>query len=147
MSLNLTKNLLENISTNLKPRNIKLTGKVSKYDGNLLECDGFPANIGAICEVETDTGVLEKAEIVGFKNGNNCLSLFQTGAQVKSGSKVYLLDEGYSIPVGENLLGRKLNFSAIKSIFRLNSKNFGIKLGPTLSIAIKVSLLYFLAAS
>ena len=96
MALNLTENFIENISTSLKPKNIKLAGKVSKYDGNLLECDGFPANIGALCEVETDTGALEKAEIVGFKNGSNCLSLFQTGAQVKLGSKVYLLDEGYS---------------------------------------------------
>ena len=83
MALNLTENFIENISTSLKPKNVKLAGKVSKYDGNLLECDGFPANIGALCEVETDTGALEKAEIVGFKNGSNCLSLFQTGAQVK----------------------------------------------------------------
>ena len=64
MALNLTENFIENISTSLKPKNIKLAGKVSKYDGNLLECDGFPANIGALCEVETDTGALEKAEIV-----------------------------------------------------------------------------------
>ena len=106
MSTNLTENLTENINTNLTPKNIKMTGRVSKYDGNLLECDGFPANIGALCEVETDSGSLEKAEVVGFKNGNNCLSLFHTGAQVKSGSKVYLLDKGYSIRVGENLLGR-----------------------------------------
>ena len=109
MALNLTENFIENISTSLKPKNIKLAGKVSKYDGNLLECDGFPANIGALCEVETDTGALEKAEIVGFKNGSNCLSLFQTGAQVKLGSRVYLLDEGYSIPVGQNLLGRVID--------------------------------------
>ncbi len=109
MMLNFTENLIENISISLKPKDTKLAGKVSKYDGNLLECDGFPANIGAICEVETDNGELEKAEIVGFKNGNNCLSLFQPGAQVKSGSKVFLLDDGYSISVGENLLGRVID--------------------------------------
>ena len=109
MNATVTKNLLENIETNLKPKTIKLTGRVTRYDGNLLECDGFPANIGAICEVETDQGTLEKAEIVGFNNGKNCLSLFQSGAQIKSGSKVSLLDDGYSIPVGLNLLGRVID--------------------------------------
>ena len=109
MALNLTENILNNLKTSLKPKGFRLVGRVSKYDGNLLECDGFPANIGALCEVETENGKLEKAEVVGFKNGNNCLSLFENGAQVKSGSKVYLLDEGYSITVGENLLGRVLD--------------------------------------
>ena len=47
----------------------------------------------------------------------------------------------------KNVRGKNLNFSAMRSTFRLNSNNFGIKLGPILSIAIKVSLLYFLAAS
>ena len=109
MNTTITQNLLENVETNLKPKAIRLTGKVSKYDGNLLECDGFPANIGAICEVETDLGTMEKAEIVGFNDGNNCLSLFQSGAQIKSGSRVSLLDDGYSIPVGINLLGRVID--------------------------------------
>ena len=71
MNTTITQNLIENVETNLKPKAIRLTGKVSKYDGNLLECDGFPANIGAICEVETDLGTMEKAEIVGFNNGNS----------------------------------------------------------------------------
>ena len=80
MSYTITKNLIENVETNLTPKGIRLTGRVSRYDGNLLECDGFPANIGAICEVETDQGIMEKAEIVGFNDGNNCLSLFQATA-------------------------------------------------------------------
>ena len=109
MSYTITKNLIENVETNLTPKGVRLTGRVSRYDGNLLECDGFPANIGAICEVETDQGIKEKAEIVGFNNGNNCLSLFQSGAKIKSGSRVSLLDDGYSIPVGVTLLGRVLD--------------------------------------
>ena len=39
MMLNFTENLIENISISLKPKDTKLAGKVSKYDGNLLECD------------------------------------------------------------------------------------------------------------
>ena len=70
MNVTVTQNLLENVETSLQPRVVRLTGRVSRYDGSLLECDGFPANIGAICEVETDHGTKEKAEIVGF---NNCL--------------------------------------------------------------------------
>ena len=33
---------------------IGLYGHVSRYDGQIIECDGFPANIGSICEVVTD---------------------------------------------------------------------------------------------
>ncbi len=109
MTTTITQNLIENVEVSLKPTNLILSGKVSRYDGNLLECDGFPANIGAICEVETDQGTKEKAEVVGFNNGNNCLSLFQPGAQIKSGLTVSLKDDGYSIPVGLNLLGRVID--------------------------------------
>ncbi len=51
------------------------------------------------------------------------------------------------IIISESLLGRKLIFFAKISILRLNSNSLGMKLGPILSMAKKVSLLYFLAAS
>ena len=55
--------------------NLTSSGRVNKYDGHFLECDGFPANLGSICSVETSDGVETLAEIIGFKKGNNILSM------------------------------------------------------------------------
>ena len=28
-----------------------LSGRVSRFDGHIIECDGFPATIGTLCEI------------------------------------------------------------------------------------------------
>ena len=85
---------------------IGLYGHVSRYDGQIIECDGFPANIGSICEVETDGEMPAMAEVIGFNNGNNLLSIYDYGARVLVGARVSLIDDGAQIPVGDGLLGR-----------------------------------------
>ena len=85
---------------------ITLYGHVSRYDGQIIECDGFPANIGAICEVETDDGMPAMAEVIGFNNGNNLLSIYDYGARILVGARVSLVDDGAQISVGDGLLGR-----------------------------------------
>ena len=89
----------------------KLTtsGRVNKYDGHFLECDGFPANLGSICSVETSDGTETLAEIIGFKKGNNILSMFESDTKIQSGAKVSVIDEGYDVKVGESLLGRVID--------------------------------------
>ena len=66
----------------------KLTtsGRVHKYDGHFLECDGFPANLGSICSINTSDGTETLAEIIGFK-GNNILSMFESDTKIQSGQK------------------------------------------------------------
>ena len=44
-----------------------LSGRVSRFDGSMIYCDGFPAGIGALCHVETDGGENAVAEIIGLK--------------------------------------------------------------------------------
>ncbi|WP_332923326.1 FliI/YscN family ATPase [Candidatus Puniceispirillum sp.] len=85
---------------------ISLFGHVSRYDGQIIECDGFPANIGAICEVATDGDAPAMAEVIGFNNGNNLLSIHDYGARILVGARVSLVDDGTQIAVGEGLLGR-----------------------------------------
>ena len=85
---------------------ITLYGHVSRYDGQIIECDGFPANIGAICEVQTDDGMPAMAEVIGFNNGNNLLSIYDYGARILVGARVSLVDDGAQISVGDGLLGR-----------------------------------------
>ena len=95
--------------------NIKLSGKLStsgrvnKYDGHFLECDGFPANLGSICSVDTSDGTKTLAEIIGFKKGNNILSMFESDTKIQAGAKVSVVDEGHDVGVGDSLLGRVID--------------------------------------
>ena len=34
-------------------RPTSVSGRVSRFDGHIIECDGFPATIGTLCEIDT----------------------------------------------------------------------------------------------
>ena len=110
MQTGLEQRLQEHLSTGLLGLGLehppRLYGTVHRYDGQMIECDGFPANIGSLCEVETDQGIPAIAEIIGFHHGNNLLSLHDFGARIRVGARVEMIDDGFSIAVGEGLLGR-----------------------------------------
>ena len=46
---------------------IRLSGRVSRFDGHIIECDGFPATIGTLCQVDTQKGETTNAEVIGFE--------------------------------------------------------------------------------
>ena len=46
---------------------VQLSGFVSRFDGHVIECDGFPAIIGTICQVVTQNGKTTNAEIIFSK--------------------------------------------------------------------------------
>ena len=77
---------------------VLLSGRVSRFDGSMIYCDGFPAGIGALCHVETDGKEHAVAEIIGFENGKNILSLHELGARIKVGSRVTLVCLLYTSP-------------------------------------------------
>lgn len=85
------------------------SGRVIRYDGLIVECSGFPASPGAICQVATDDGGMAKGEVVGFSEGRNLLFLDQPGARITAGSRVSLMSDGHSADVGEALLGRVID--------------------------------------
>ena len=87
-------------------RPVELSGRVTRHDGHLLACDGFPVSVGAVCAIETDTGAPALAEIIGFDGGQNLMSLYDTNARVRLGARVSLRDEGRDIQVGPEVLGR-----------------------------------------
>ena len=87
-------------------RPVELSGRVTRHDGHLLACDGFPVSVGAVCAIETDTGTSALAEIVGFDGGQNLMSLYDINARVRLGARVTLRDEGRDIQVGPEVLGR-----------------------------------------
>ena len=88
---------------------VRMSGRVTKSDGHLVQCHGFPANIGAVCTIETDDGEETLAEIIGFENSQNLLSLYETNARIRVGASVRLLDDGHDIRVGDALLGRVID--------------------------------------
>ena len=83
-----------------------LTGRVSRYDGLLLECDGFPVSVGSVCSVKTATGTVVLGEVIGYSDGLNKLVLYESGAAVQAGAQVSLVDEGVFVDVGDAYLGR-----------------------------------------
>lgn len=87
----------------------EMSGKVLRYDGLILECTGFPASPGAICEIETEDGSRVQGEIVGFRDGRNMLFLDTPGARIVSGARVRRLDGGHDALMGEALLGRVID--------------------------------------
>ena len=87
-------------------RPVELSGRVTRHDGHLLACDGFPVSVGAVCAIETDTGTPALAEIIGFDGGQNLMSLYDINARVRLGARVTLRDEGRDIQVGSEVLGR-----------------------------------------
>ena len=102
----LSKAIISDVDRTAKNRQLAMFGHVSRFDGQMIECGGFPANIGSLCHVETDEEQFAVAELIGFKNGNNLLSLHQYGARIRVGARVTLADDGAMIPVGDGLLGR-----------------------------------------
>jgi flagellum-specific ATP synthase len=102
----LAKMMVSRINRLAVERPMSVYGHVSRYDGQMIECNGFPANIGALCQVETDAGESAIAEVIGFHRGNNLLSLHDFGARIRVGARVTLFDDGAAIPVGDGLLGR-----------------------------------------
>ena len=98
--------LIADIDHAARARQLSMFGHVSRFDGQMIECGGFPANIGSLCHVETDDDEPAVAELIGFNNGNNLLSLHQFGARIRVGARVTLADDGVEVPVGDGLLGR-----------------------------------------
>ena len=81
-------------------------GQVCRFDGQFVECDGFPAPIGSLCEIDTITGVPAMGEIIGFNQGRNMLAMLDHDAKICDGATVKLINTGHHIPVGDHLLGR-----------------------------------------
>ena len=73
------------------------SGRVSRFDGHMIECDGFPATIGTLCQIETQEGGHIIAEVIGFQNNNNLLCVHETGARISVGARVTVHDDGYMI--------------------------------------------------
>jgi len=106
--LNLTEQLTRSLQQDRSPsgQQSALSGRVSRYDGLLMECDGFPVSVGSVCSVQTVDNGHVLGEVIGYGEGRNKLVLYQSGAAVQAGARVSIVDQGTAVDVGNSYLGR-----------------------------------------
>lgn len=106
-------NTIQMLAENLQALEIakpnRISGRVGRFDGHIIECDGFPATIGTLCSVETQSGRTVNAEVIGFQKKQNLLSVHENDAQISVGARVVVTDDGHGINVGFGLLGRVID--------------------------------------
>lgn len=86
---------------------LRVTGRVRRAGGLVIESDGPPVSVGGVCEVVSDEHARPvEAEVIGF-SGKTVLSmpLYDVGG-IKLGARIVSRARKPSIPVGDALLGR-----------------------------------------
>ncbi|NUQ62435.1 MAG: FliI/YscN family ATPase [Pirellulales bacterium] len=86
-----------------------LTGTVARTVGMTVSAAGFPAPVGAMAEVECQTGPPLAAEVIGFQDDLTLLYPFRELSGVRHGNRVRLVRTARWLRVGEELLGRVLD--------------------------------------
>ena len=104
--MNLEEILKERISNIKLEKTLVSSGKVKKFDGNIIYCDPFPAPIGSLCVIKDKLNKDIMAEIIGFDEEHNMLAILNQNANIVVGCKVSLIDEGKFIDVDDSILGR-----------------------------------------
>ena len=100
------KNLVANISEIKRQKAIVSSGRVNRFDGNVLYCDPFPAPIGSLCLVKDQLSKNILAEVISFDQNHNMLAILEHSSHIVAGCEVTLFDDGRYINVDETLLGR-----------------------------------------
>ena len=90
-------------------QSIVVEGRLTRMVGMTLEAVGCDVNVGERCQIATNTGRLEDAEVVGFSEDKIYLMPIGSIHGLGPGAKVTPSGRAAEIPVGEALLGRVLN--------------------------------------
>ena len=88
-----------------------ITGNVAQTVGMTISAAGFPAPVGAIAEIQRETGVPLLAEVIGFRNEMTLLYPLSDLAGIRHGNRVRLRQTAQWLRVGRGLLGRVLGAS------------------------------------
>lgn len=88
---------------------IVVEGRLTRMIGMTLEAVGCNVNIGERCQIETNTGQLEDAEVVGFSEDKIFLMPVGSIQGIGPGARVIPTNSAPQIPVGNSLLGRVLD--------------------------------------
>ena len=88
---------------------VALSGAVGRTVGLVVAARGFPAPLGALCEIQSDSGELIEAEVIGFDHQETLLIPFGRLSGIRPGSRVHLRQSVPTVAVGNGLLGRVLD--------------------------------------
>ena len=98
--------IIETISQIKRQKTIISSGRVNRFDGNVLYCDPFPAPIGSLCIVKDQMAKEILAEVISFDQNHNMLAILEHSSHIVAGCEVTLFDDGRYINVDDTLLGR-----------------------------------------
>ncbi len=86
-----------------------LTGSVAQTIGTTIAAAGFPAPVGALAEIQRQSGLPLMAEVVGFRDDLTVLYPLSDLGGVRRGNHVRLVRTTRWLRVGEELLGRVID--------------------------------------
>ncbi len=87
----------------------RITGRVSTVRGLTVSAAGLAVPIGARCAVRTRHGERIEAEVVGLRDDQSLLSVFEETTGISPGDEVACLSGQPLVPVGFDLLGRVID--------------------------------------
>ena len=86
--MNFEAKLIHNISQIKRPKSIISSGRVNRFDGNVIYCDPFPVPIGSLCLVKDQIGKQILAEVIRFDQNNNMLAILEPSSRLGAGCEV-----------------------------------------------------------
>jgi flagellum-specific ATP synthase len=86
-----------------------LCGSVVRTVGMTAAVAGFPAPVGALVEIERQTGPPAAAEVIGFRDDLTLVYLLDNVAGLRHGNRVRLIKTSRYVRVGPALMGRVVN--------------------------------------
>jgi flagellum-specific ATP synthase len=89
---------------------IRSTGAVVQVIGLTIEAEGIGGRLGEVCQVYPRRGDEPiQAEVVGFRNDRVLLMPLGVMEGIKPGSEVRATGQSFTVPVGDELLGRVID--------------------------------------
>ena len=86
-----------------------LVGSVAQMVGTTVSAAGFPAPVGAVAEIQRQSGAALLAEVVGFRDDLTVLYPLSELGGVRRGNRVRLVRTTRWLRVGSELLGRVID--------------------------------------
>ncbi|VAX39812.1 Flagellum-specific ATP synthase FliI [hydrothermal vent metagenome] len=86
-----------------------LSGRVVRVVGLTVAVAGFPAPLGAVCRIDSDSGETTEGEVVGFQHKETLILTYGELSGIRQGNRVTLVRSLPSVRVGDRLLGRIIN--------------------------------------
>jgi len=86
-----------------------LTGSVARTVGTTVSAAGFPAPVGALAEIQRQSGPPLPAEVIGFRDDLTILYPLSDLGGVRRGNRIRLVRTTRRLRVGAELLGRVID--------------------------------------